>query len=101
MRQGWKEAIILISKELQISDSSTVPLEQWLNLISSVPGSGNPAASLIDFLRGDFLKMSCGSVVLDTMASRKASRTLAHMEAVGDEAIRGYFSYWKKIKLLQ
>lgn len=58
---------MLMSRELQIPSSSIIPLERWLDLVAFTPGPGNPAASLIHFLQNDFLKMSCGSVVLDTL----------------------------------
>ena len=92
---------MLISRELQIPSPSIIPLEDWLDLVASAPGPGNPAASLIQFLRNDFLKMSCGSVVLDTFISRNVSLTMANMGPVGDNAIRLYISYWRKIKLLK
>ncbi|MCJ1269495.1 hypothetical protein MMC22_009387 [Lobaria immixta] len=71
VRQSWEEVAMLMSRELQIPSSSIIPLERWLDLAASAPGPDNPAASLIQFLRNDFLKMSCGSVVLDTSISRK------------------------------
>lgn len=92
---------MLISRELQIPSSSIVPLERWLDLVASTPGPGNPAASLHHFLRNDFLKMSCGSVVLDTSISRKVSSTLANMGPVEENAIRAYISYWRRIKVLK
>lgn len=92
---------MLISRELQIPSSSIIPLERWLDLVASAPGSGNPAASLIQFLRDDFLKMSCGSVVLDTSISRNASSIMANMRPVGENAIRAYLSYWRRMKLLK
>lgn len=92
---------MLMSRELQIPSSSIIPLERWLDLVASAPGPDNPAASLIQFLRNDFLKMSCGSIVLDTFNSRKVSSTMANMGPVGENAIRGYISYWRRVKLLK
>ncbi|KAJ5598871.1 NRPS-like enzyme [Penicillium hordei] len=100
-RQSWEHTVTLLSKELQIPSSSIVALDQWLDHIQSAPGPDNPAASLIQFLRNDFLKMSCGSVILDTTSSRSVSQTMAHMDQVGDDYIRAYVNYWKSIKLLQ
>ena len=92
---------MLMSKELQIPSSSIIPLEHWLDIVASAPGPGNPAASLIQFLRNDFLKMSCGSVVLDTSISRNVSSTMANMGFVGENAIKAYISYWRRMKLLK
>lgn len=92
---------MLMSKELQIPSSSIIPLEGWLDLVASTPGSGNPAASLVQFLRNDFLKMSCGSVVLDTSISRNVSSTMANIGPVGENSIKAYISYWRRIGLLK
>jgi hypothetical protein len=100
MRQSWEHTVTLLSEELQIPSSSIVPLDQWLDHVQSAPRPENPAANLIHFLRNDFLKMSCGSVILDTGASRSVSQTMAHMDQVGDDSIRAYVNYWKSIKLL-
>ncbi|KAK1657132.1 hypothetical protein BDP55DRAFT_737654 [Colletotrichum godetiae] len=100
VRQSWEEMVRLLSEELRISRSSIVSLETWLNLVETMPGPGNPAAGLVQFLREDFAKMSCGSVVLDTSNSRKASSTIANMTSVRESSISAYISYWKSIKLL-
>ncbi|KAK1635917.1 hypothetical protein BDP81DRAFT_450746 [Colletotrichum phormii] len=100
VRQSWEEVVRLLSEELRISSSSIVPLETWLNLMETMPGPGNPAAGLARFLREDFVKMSCGLVVLDTSNSRNASSTMANMTSVGESSIKAYVSYWKSIKLL-
>ena len=92
---------MVMTRELQIPSSSIIPLDSWLGLVASAPGLSEPAASLIQFLRNDFLKMSCGSVILDTSISRNVSSTMANMGPVGENAIRAYISYWKKIKLLR
>ncbi|KAK7451919.1 hypothetical protein CaCOL14_003645 [Colletotrichum acutatum] len=99
-RQSWEEVVRLMSEELRIGSSSIIPLETWLNLVDAVPGPGNPAAGLTQFLGEDFAKMSCGFVVLDTSNSRNVSSTMAKMTSVGENSIRAYVSYWKSIKLL-
>ncbi|KAK2014649.1 putative NRPS-like enzyme [Colletotrichum eremochloae] len=99
-RQSWEEVTRLISEELQISSSSIVQLDHWLNLVEAFPKPNNPAAGLIHFLRNDFSKMSCGYVILDTSVSRSASSTMASMKPIKESIIRGYVSYWRRIKLL-
>ncbi|KAK2037948.1 acetyl-CoA synthetase-like protein [Colletotrichum somersetense] len=100
-RQSWGEVVRLLCEELRISSSSIIPLEAWLDLAEAMPGPGNPAAGLTQFLREDFTKMSCGSVVLDTSNSCNASSTMANMTSVREGSIRAYVSYWKSIKLLE
>lgn len=92
---------MLISRELQIPSSSIIPLQRWLDLVASAPGLGKPAANLIQFLQNDFLKMSWGSVVLDTTISRKVSSIMANMGPVRENAIRAYISYWRRMKRLR
>ena len=92
---------MLMSRELHIPSSSIIPLEHWLESVASAPGLENPAASLLQFLRNDFLKMSCGSVVLDTSNSRNASSTMVNMGSVSENAIRAYISYWRRIKIIE
>ncbi|ETS86536.1 hypothetical protein PFICI_00364 [Pestalotiopsis fici W106-1] len=99
MRQNWEDVIRLLSEELQISSSSTVSIEEWLSLVESADEDNNPARGLVHFLAEDFIKMSCGSVVLDTTTSRDRSPTLAGSRSVQEEKIKAYISYWKKIQL--
>ncbi|KAI9677125.1 MAG: putative NRPS-like protein biosynthetic cluster [Bathelium mastoideum] len=101
VRQSWKEAASLISAELGIPSSSIISWDRWLDLVASAPAPDNPAASLIDFLREDFLRMSCGSIVLDTSNSRMVSSTMSNMRPVGEDNIKAYLSYWRKIKVLK
>ncbi|EPS34779.1 hypothetical protein PDE_09743 [Penicillium oxalicum 114-2] len=75
-RQSWEHAVALLSRELQIPASSIVPLDQWLDHVASAPGPENPAANVIDFLKRDFSKMSCGSVVLDTSGHSRESEVV-------------------------
>ena len=81
--------------------SSIIPLEHWLELVASAPGPENPAAGLLQFLRNEFLKMSCGSVILDTSNSRNVSSTMVNIGSVSENAIKAYISYWKRIKILE
>lgn len=98
VRQDWQEVVRLMSSELRIPSPSIIPLEDWLDLVASVTGSGNPASSLVQFLRNDFAKMSCGSLILDTFVSRNASVTLSNMTSVEERTIKGYTSYWRRVK---
>ncbi|KAK6068577.1 hypothetical protein SCUP234_11121 [Seiridium cupressi] len=63
---NWEDVIGLLSKELQIPSSSIIPVDGWLSLVESAGEYKNPARGLAHFLAEDFIKMSRGSVVLDT-----------------------------------
>ncbi|KAK9414371.1 putative Carrier domain-containing protein [Seiridium unicorne] len=97
-RQNWEDVIGLLSKELQIPSSSIIPVDDWLSLVESTGEYKNPARGLAHFLAEDFIKMSCGSVVLDTTNSRSISPTIAGNKSVPEEGIKAYISYWRKIK---
>jgi hypothetical protein len=102
-RQGWQETITTLTNELGIDRGCIVPLEEWLDLVGSGPEAeaGNPARNLVEFLRSDFTKMSCGDLVLDTTLARRASSTLRRMGPVGLGTLRGYVAYWRSIKVLE
>lgn len=56
------------------------------------------ASRLVEFLRADFVKMSCGAVVLDMSNTLSVSPALARIGPVEKRGIEAYLSYWKKIE---
>lgn len=93
--------ITCLNKELGLPQDSRVPFEKWLEMVGSLPEQGNPARELAGFFQSDFQKMSSGEVILDTATARSVSSTLRQMGPVGDDEIRGYVSYWRKIGTLK
>lgn len=102
-RQGWQETVTALANELGTEGGSVVPLQDWLELVDSGPEAeaGNPAKSLVEFLRRDFAKMSCGDLVLDTTVARNCSPTLRKMGPVGADTLKAYVAYWRSIKVLE
>ncbi|OJJ68589.1 hypothetical protein ASPBRDRAFT_658998 [Aspergillus brasiliensis CBS 101740] len=96
IRQSWQDVLDVLAVELGIPRSSTRPLKEWIELIEGSGDNGNPAKDLVDFLRCEFERMSCGGVVLGTEGTREVSPTLRRVGAVSDGTIRGYVRYWKE-----
>jgi nucleoside-diphosphate-sugar epimerase len=98
-RQPWEQMIQLWAKELDVPDKNIVPFEEWVAKVRHFPGSvekDNPAFKLVDFLDGNFLRMSCGGLLLDTDKSREHSPTLAAVGPVSDQVAKSYIDYWKR-----
>ncbi|KAL8993291.1 MAG: hypothetical protein Q9169_006452 [Polycauliona sp. 2 TL-2023] len=103
VRQPWREMIKLWASKLDIPLRNIVPFEEWVRRVRRFPGSmekDNPAGKLVDFLDGNFLRMSCGGLLLDTERARAHSVTLANVGPVGDDVAVGYLRYWQKVGFL-
>ncbi len=101
IRQDWQEVVSVLTKELHIPRTAIIPVQEWLDLVASAPEADNPARKLTDFLRNDFIKMSCGSIVLDTSVSQSVSLTMRAMGPVDENTLKAYVSYWRSIKFLK
>ena len=102
VRQPWREMIPVLAASLDIPQSSAIPFEEWVSRVRSFPGSelDNPAVKLIDFLDGNFIRMSCGGLLLDTKRSREHSETLANVGPVSEDVARKYVQAWKEMGFL-
>ncbi|KAI1367018.1 hypothetical protein F5Y08DRAFT_350351 [Xylaria arbuscula] len=101
IRQSWQEMVAMLTKKLGMPASSIIPFEEWIDVINSLPEEGNPARALAEFLKANFQKMSCGEVILDTAVSRRASCTMRATRTVGDEQVKAYVEYWRKVGVLE
>lgn len=103
VRQPWKAAIPVLADALNIPVKNIVPFSDWVRRVRCFPGSvdkDNPAFRLVDFLDGNFLRMSCGGLLLNTIKSRAHSPTLAAVGPVSDEVMQRYIRYWQEIGFL-
>ncbi|KAL9633807.1 MAG: hypothetical protein Q9204_003249 [Flavoplaca sp. TL-2023a] len=103
VRQPWRKMIVLWATALEIPLSNIIPFDEWVRRVRHFPGStekDNPAYKLVDFLDGNFLRMSCGGLLLDTTRARSHSATLAAAGPVSDDVALRYIQYWKKIGFL-
>jgi hypothetical protein len=95
VRQGWPEMVRTLAGSLEIPSDSIIPLGEWLRAVTAHAVEGNPASKLVNFLEIEFMKMSCGTVILDTSNARYASQSLRRLGAVDADAVEGYVRYWR------
>lgn len=103
VRQPWKEMIPILADALEIPRANIIPFSEWVRRVRQFPGNvewDNPAAKLIEFLDDNFLRMSCGGLLLDTAKSREHSKALAAVGPVSGDVARKYIRYWKEIGFL-
>jgi hypothetical protein len=102
VRQPWNKMLPLLASELDIPEKNVIPFEEWIRRVRSLrseatPGNGdlNPAKRLVGFLEADFLRMSCGGVLLSTERSQRDSEAMRSVGNVDDATVRRYISSWK------
>ena len=103
VRQQWQDMLPVVADALDIPRSNIVPFEEWVDLVRNSPGSlekDNPASKLIDFLDSNFLRMSCGGLLLDTTKTREHSKTLRAVEPVSADLTGRFIEYWRNTGFL-
>ncbi|PWY71773.1 ketoacyl-synt-domain-containing protein [Aspergillus sclerotioniger CBS 115572] len=96
--QPWREMNQLLAHTLGIKD--LIPFEQWVERVRAAPQRNNPASMLLEFLDSNYLRMSCGGLVLDVQRTLEHSKTLAAVGPVSEEVVRKYVHIWKEIGFL-
>lgn len=61
--QPWRQMNAVLVDALHIPN--LIPFEEWVERVRAGPQRNNPAATLLDFLDNDYLRMSCGGLVLN------------------------------------
>ncbi|KND88239.1 Conidial yellow pigment biosynthesis polyketide synthase [Tolypocladium ophioglossoides CBS 100239] len=106
VRQQWKQTLPVLAHALDIPTQNMIPLAEWVQRVKDHPRGvkgpegDNPAVLLIDFLEDNFVRMSCGGLLLDTTRAREHSKTLANCGPVGERVIRLFVQSWKDIGFL-
>lgn len=59
----WREMNAILADALNVTNLG--PFEEWLERMRAAPQRNNPAATLLDFLDNNYLRISCGGLVLD------------------------------------
>lgn len=93
----------MLADTLDIPQKNLIPFDEWVKRVGNFPGSidlDNPVAKLIEFLDGDFIRMACGGLLLDTTNSREHSKTMANVGSVSEDTARKYIEAWKKVEFL-
>lgn len=96
--QSWREINAVLADALGINQ--LVPFQTWVDRVRAAPTRDNPASTLVEFLEDNYLRMSCGGLVLDVRQTLKHSKTLAAMGPVDEEVVRKYIHVWKEIGFL-
>lgn len=98
VRQPWSDVLRVLASELGVPRENIVPFRKWVNGVRSFPGTvqDNPAARLISFLDENFIRMSCGGMLLDTTKTCEHSPSLRNQGPVGERAIQQYLDWWKR-----
>ncbi|KAF4589049.1 Type I Iterative Polyketide synthase (PKS) [Ophiocordyceps camponoti-floridani] len=96
--QTWRQTNAILADALQIRN--LIPFAEWVERVRDAPQRNNPASTLLDFLDGNYLRMSCGGLVLDVKNTLEHSKTLASVGPVSEEVVRKYIHIWKEIGFL-
>ena len=98
--QSWREMTAILAEALHISASNVIPFDGWLERVRNAPPKNNPASTLIEFLEDNFLRMSCGELVLGTKKTLEHSQTLRGVGPVSETVARKYIYIWREIGFL-
>lgn len=93
--QPWREMNAILSDALKIPN--LIPFDEWVDRVRKAPQKSNPAATLLEFLDSNYLRMSYGGLVLDTKKAVEHSKTLAAVGPMSEEVVRKYVHIWKEI----
>ncbi|KAH7139674.1 hypothetical protein B0J13DRAFT_66577 [Dactylonectria estremocensis] len=96
--QPWPEMNRILADALGIKN--LIPFEEWVERVRAAPQRNNPASTLLGFLDSNYLRMSCGGLVLDVKNTLGHSKTLAAVGPVSEEVARKYIHIWKEIGFL-
>ncbi|KAI1456594.1 beta-ketoacyl synthase [Annulohypoxylon moriforme] len=83
--QPWREMNAILADALNITD--LIPFEKWVERVRVAPQRNNPAATLLEFLSSNYLRMSCGGLVLDVKKTLEHSKTLTAVGPVKEDVI--------------
>ena len=101
VRQQWQQTLPILAQALDIPRQNMITLEEWVQRVRDHPcgvegpEGDNPAILLVDFLENNFVRMSCGGLLLDTAKARQHSKTLAGCGPVSESVIRLFVQSWK------
>lgn len=104
IRQPWSDVIPILAEALNVLPGGVIPFDEWVRRVRSFPGSAdtdNPAAKLVDFLDDNFVRMSCGGLLLGTEKSCEHSSTLRSVGPVKAEVIQKYVQAWRDMGFLK
>ncbi|KAI0596112.1 putative polyketide synthase [Biscogniauxia sp. FL1348] len=106
VRQPWDHMIAMIAHNLEIP--AVIPFVEWVRRVREWPVKAdngaegtNPAYLLVDFLDDNFIRMSCGGLLMSTTKAREHSPTLARVGPISEDATKLFLSKWKEMGVLK
>ncbi|KAI3333354.1 hypothetical protein F4824DRAFT_472200 [Ustulina deusta] len=102
IRQAWQDMTPVLADALGIPSTNVIPFKDWLERVkdssrsAQAPERDNPAILLLDFLDDNFLRMSCGGLLLDTTNTREHSKTLRDVGPVSESLTRRFVRAWEE-----
>ncbi|OTA99693.1 hypothetical protein M426DRAFT_16227 [Hypoxylon sp. CI-4A] len=106
VRQPWSHMISTLADALDVPD--VVPFDEWVRRVREWPvasdngaDGANPAYLLSDFLDDNFIRMSCGGLLMGTANAREHSPTLAKVGPVDDDMVRLFVRKWREMGFLK
>ncbi|KAI1074642.1 putative polyketide synthase [Whalleya microplaca] len=109
LRQSWSETVAVLADALAIPRDTTgiIPFGEWVQRVRDWPRredncleGANPGHLLVDFLETNFIRISCGGLLMGTAKAREHSSTLAKLGPVSEHLIKSYVSSWKQMGFL-
>uniref|UniRef100_A0AAU8H3X2 SpoA n=1 Tax=Sporormiella sp. TaxID=2012087 RepID=A0AAU8H3X2_9PLEO len=97
-RQSWRQMIVVLAELLDIPKDNIISFGDWVRRVRNSPSvavSENPAVRLGDFFDVDFVRMSCGELVLGTKHSVEHSKTLRELPPVSRDLVAKYVQKWR------
>ncbi|KAI0109236.1 putative polyketide synthase [Nemania sp. FL0031] len=109
IRQPWQETLSALAAAMDIPSHSVIALDEWIQRVKDHTRElgarehegDNPAILLIGFLEDNFVRMSCGGLLLDTAKAREHSMALARCGPVGEDLVRLYVQSWRNMGFLR
>jgi thioester reductase-like protein/acyl carrier protein len=98
MGKPWSEVNAILADAVGITN--LIPFEEWVERVRAAPQRNNPAATLMEFWDDNYIRMSCGGLVLDAKHTLEHSKSLNAVGPVSEEVVRKYIHIWKEIGFL-
>lgn len=104
--QSWKQMSPVMARSLDIPADAIIPFDSWIKRVRTsplVPDTENPAARpmMVEFLAGNFERMSCGGLILDTERAQQHSVTMASEGAVSPALAVKFVDKWREMGFLK
>ncbi|KAI1768922.1 putative polyketide synthase [Hypoxylon sp. FL1150] len=106
VRQPWRQMVATLAAALDIP--AVIPFDEWVRRVRGWPvpsdngaSGANPAYLLADFLDENFVRMSCGGLLMGTANARAHSPTLAGVGPVGEDTTMLFVNNWREMGLLR